>query len=135
MNLLFPDEGLVMQLNRILTASVKYHLYTNNLTPTLATVLADLTEAAWTSYAAITQTWTDYTINGVAAHSGYALAPPIVFTNGSGSTVNPYGYYVTDTGVTKLLAIARFDGAPSPIVAAGTLSVIPTWGDFSQLNA
>jgi hypothetical protein len=94
-----------------------------------------LTEAAWTGYASITRTWSDYTINGVAANAGYAIAAPITFTNSSGGTVNPYGYYVTDTGSTLLLAIARFDGAPTPILASGSLNVIPTWGDFSQLTA
>jgi hypothetical protein len=135
MNLLFPDQGLVEQISRILTAGVKYHLYTNNLTPTLATALVNLTEAGWTGYAAVTLDFTNFTINGVAGNSGYALASPITFTNSTGSTVNPYGYYVTDTAVTKLLAIARFDGAPSPILAAGSLNVVPVWGDFSQLSA
>jgi hypothetical protein len=135
MNLLFPDSGLVEQLKRVLTGSVHYHLYTNNLTPTLATVLGDFTEAAWTSYAVATRTWTDFATNGVAAHNGYALATPIAFLNTSGATVNPYGYYVTDTGDAILLACARFDGPPSPIVNGGSLLVVPTWGDFSQLSS
>jgi len=137
MDLIFPDAGLVEQLNRVLTGSVKYHLYTANVTPTRSTVLTDLdaSEASWTGYAAVTQTWTDYTINGVAAHNGYALAPPISFANTSGSTQNPYGYYVTNTGSTILLACARFDGAPTPILTGTSLLLVPVWGDFSRLGA
>jgi len=135
MNLLFPDEGLVTQLTRILNGTVRYHLYTNNLTPDLDTVLGDLTEAAWTGYASVTKTFSDYTISGVAGHAGYAIAAPTSFSNGSGSPVNTYGYYVTDSGSTLLLAIARFDGAPLSIAAAGSLPVVPVWGDFSQLSA
>lgn len=137
MNLLFPDVGLVEQLNRILTGSVHYHLYTANVTPTLATVLTDLnaSEAAWAGYAVATRTWSDFATNGVAAHNGYAIGTPISFLNTSGATVNPYGYYVTNTGDTILLACARFDGAPSPIVNGGSLLVVPTWGDFSQLSS
>jgi len=132
-NLIFPDEGLVTQLGRILVLDVLYHLFTNNVTPDRDTVLADLTDATWTGYAPITQTFTDYTITGVAGHAGYAIAAPISFSNGSGSPVTTYGYYVTDSGETVLLAAARFDGAPLTIAAAGTLPVVPVWGDFSQL--
>lgn len=134
MDLLFPDDGLVAQLNLILSSSPKWRLFTNNYTPGLSDTLASVTEAAWTSYAAVTKTWSDFTLNGVAAHNGYALASPAVFTNGTGGNVTAYGYYVTDSGNTKLLAIALFD-APQVIPAGGTLSVLPTWGDLSQLSA
>lgn len=129
MTLLFPDDGLVMQLERILTASVKYHLFTNNIVPDTDTVIGDLTEAAWTGYAAVTQGVADFTVKGVASHQGYAIAPAIEFDNSSGGDVDAYGYYVTDTGVTKLLAIALFDSAPVTIPDGGTQAVIPVWGD------
>lgn len=121
-----------MQLERILTSSVKYKLFSNNLTPDRDTVLGDITPATWTGSTGINQSWSDYTTNGVSSHNGYAIAPPIDWTNGSGGDVDVYGYYVTDTGATKLLAVARFDGAPVTIVDGGSLSVVPVWGDFSQ---
>lgn len=133
--LAFPDPGLVWQLEQILTATVKYRLFTNNYTPTLSDVVGDYTEAAWTSYAAITQAWADFTINGVSGHNGFALAPPISFSNGSGSPVSAYGYFVTDSTGAILLAAARFDSAPVTIAAGGTALVVPTWGDFSQLSS
>lgn len=135
MDLLFPDNGLVNQLSRILTPGVHFHLFTNNVVPTLSTTLAGLTEAAWTGYAVVSQAWSDFTINGVAAHSGYAIAPPIIFTNGTGAPVTAYGYYVTDNADAILLAVALFDAPPQTIAPAGTLSVVPTWGDFSQLSS
>lgn len=135
MDLLFPDDGLVMQLTRILTATVKYHLYTNNYTPDLAATLSSVTEASWTGYAAVSLTDSNYTITGVTAHNGYAIAAPISFSNTSGSSQNAYGYYVTDSSATKLLAIARFDSAPLSIANGSSAQVVPVWGDFSQLSS
>jgi hypothetical protein len=134
-DLLFPDQGLVYQLQQILTAGVKYRLFVNAITPTLGTVLASLTEASFSGYAPVSLSWSNYTLNGVSGHNGYALAPPIVFTNSSGTSQNVYGYYVTDSADTLLLAVALFDGAPVVIPTGGTETVLPTWGDFSQLSS
>jgi hypothetical protein len=135
MDLLFPDNGLVYQLTQILTTNVKYRLFANNVTPTLNDTLATYTEASFAGYAAVSQNWSNFTINGVANHQGYALAPPVTFTNTSGSTQTVYGYYVTDDLNTTLLAAARFDGAPISIPTGTGYSVVPTWGDFSQLSS
>lgn len=135
MDLLFPDDGLVYQLSQILQTNVTYRLFTNAITPTLSTVWANMTEAAWSGYAAQTQSWSDFTINGVAAHNGFALASPISFDNTSGSTQQAYGYYVTDPSNTKLLAVALFDGAPISIPTGTSYNVVPTWGDFSGLSS
>lgn len=136
MDLLFPDAGLVFQLEQILNATVKYRLFTNNVTPTLADTVATYTEAAWAGYGGpISQTFSNFTLNGVTGHNGYALAPPISFGNSSGSSQAAYGYYVTDTGGTILLAAARFDSPPVTVPNGGALVVVPTWGDFSQLSS
>ena len=135
MDLLFPDEGLVYQLSQILQTNVTYRLFTNNIVPTLSTVKASLTEAAWGGYAPVTQDWTAFTINGVAAHNGFGIAPPIAFPNTSGSTQQAYGYYVTDPTNTMLLAVALFDGAPVSIPTGTSYNVVPTWGDFSGLSS
>lgn len=135
MDLLFPDNGLVYQLNKILTAGVKYRLFTNNLVPALTNTLASVTEAAWAGYVSVSQDWTNFTINGVTSHNGFAIAPPIAFSNASGAPVTTYGYYVTDTANTVLLAIARFDSAPITIPDGQAQNVVPTWGDFSGLSS
>ena len=135
MDLLFPDAGLVYQLTQILTPGVRYHLFANNFVPTLGSPLSAFTEAAWSGYANVLQNWASYAINGVSSHSGFAIAPPITFNNSSGAPVNAYGYYVTDTTNTVLLAAALFDSPPVVIPAGGNTVVIPVWGDFSQLSA
>jgi hypothetical protein len=135
MDLLFPDAGLVAQLSKILSPGVIYKLFTNNFVPTLSSTLGSFTEASWTGYAAVAQNFSNFTINGVAAHSGYAIAPPISFLNSTGAPVQAYGYYVTDAAGTTLLACALFDSPPATIAPAGSLSVVPTWGDFSQLSS
>jgi hypothetical protein len=135
MDLLFPDQGLVYQLQQVLTAGVNYHLFTNNITPGLSTTLSGLTEAAWGGYAAISQSWSNFSTNGVSGHNGFAIAAPINFANSSGSPQSAYGYYVTDSGNTKLLAVALFDSAPVTEPSGSQFTVVPTWGDFSQLSS
>jgi hypothetical protein len=135
MDLLFPDDGLVYQLQKILATTVKYRLFTNNVTPTLAFTVASLTEAAWAGYAAVSQDISNYTVIGVSGHNGYALAAPVAFSNTSGAPVTPYGYFVTDNGGTKLLAVARFDAAPVTIPDGQSYNVVPVWGDFSGLTS
>jgi len=135
MDLIFPDNGLVFQLEQILNATVKYRLFTNNITPSLSDTVSTYTEAVFSGYAPVSQTFSNFTLNGVTGHNGYALAAPINFTNSSGSSVNVYGYFVTDTTGTILLAAARFDSAPVAIPGGGSTQVVPTWGDFSQLTS
>ena len=135
MDLIFPNDGLVQQLHWILTTGVHYHLYTNNVIPGLSDTTATYTEAIWTGYAAVFQDWSNFTLNGVSANSGYAIAPPISFTNSSGSSQNTYGYYVTDVANGILLAAARFDSPPITILDGQGVAVVPTWGDLSQLSS
>lgn len=131
MLLVYPDNGLAEWLTRMLSVNVIYRLYTNNATPHVGTVLADLTEAIWAGYAPVTLTAGSGWIYGVSSHVGSAIAPPIGFTNGEAFTVNPYGYFITNPGGGLLLAAGRFDTAPSPIAAGGTLQIIPIHGDDS----
>ena len=133
MDLLFPDAGLVYQLQQILTPRVHYHLFVNTYVPTLYSTVADLTEASFSGYTPAVVHVADFTITGVAGHNGYAIAPPVTFLNSSGGAELVYGYYVTDQTDTILLAIALFDGAPISISSGGNQTVLPTWGDFSQL--
>jgi hypothetical protein len=136
MDLLFPDQGLVYQINKILSAGVNYHLFANSIVPTLSTTLAGLTEAAWAGYGGpIAQTWADFVINGVSSHSGFAIAAPISFGNTSGVSQNAYGYYITDSANSLLVGVALFDSPPIVIPSGGTCVVVPVYGDFSQLSA
>jgi hypothetical protein len=135
MDILFPDNGLLYQLKEILTPGVEFHLFTNNYTPTLGDVLSSYTIPTWTGYASISQDWLDFTISSVVGHNGFAIAPPISWTNSGSSAVDIYGYFVLDPTTTFVLQAARFDGAPIVVPAGGSIQVIPTWGDFSQLSS
>lgn len=97
------------------------HLYTNDLTPTPDTVLADLTEATFGGYASVTlTTWSNAfsKVNG----DGYVVSPLASF---SASGVAPsevvYGCYVRLGGAppNALFFAGRFSGGPYPMGAAG----------------
>lgn len=128
----YPDAALVPILQRFLAGDFHYHLYTNNLTPDDASVLGDFTEAAWGGYAAQTVVAADFSLTGVSAHVGGVTGLPVTFTNSSGGDQSAYGYYVTNTGNTQLLACARFDAAPVLKHNTESWLVIPTFGDFQD---
>lgn len=132
MNQIYPDVGLVPWLLRMAVGDLLYHLFVNNVTPNRETVLADLTEASWSGYAAIGVPAADWTLSAVIAHVGTIQTPPIVFDNASGSNQSAYGYYVTDALGLELLAIGRFDGAPLTKPTGSAFVLTPTLSDLSQ---
>lgn len=110
---LVPDTAEV-ELGKIVTnttaaSDVKYHLYTNNLTPVEGTVLADFTECTDALYAAIAVAGANWTWSTVAGTS-FGTAPNITFS--FAAAVSIYGYFVTNNAGTKLLWCERFGGAP-----------------------
>lgn len=131
MRQIHPNVALVPLIMRMIgTANWVYRLYTNTPTLSPSTVLADLTELSGVSgYSPITQSASDFTLNGVSANKGYALAPPISWTLGSsGSTI--HGYYVVDVAGSQLFAVAEFD-TPIVIGSGVTVPLIPSMGDSS----
>lgn len=134
MDQIYPDEGLIEQLEKILADGVEYFLFTNNVTPGKGTVLADLTPAGWTGSTAITLDTSDFATTGVTSHAGVALGAPISWTNGSGGDQTCYGYGVRNIAGTKLWAAARFDSAPITKADGESFTVVPIWGDSSQFG-
>lgn len=132
MNQIYPNEGLVEQLTRILSQGIRVKLFKNDIDPDKATVVGDLTEADWTGYASVDMDDTDFTLTGISGDAGYALAAPITFANGSGSAKSAYGYYVTTQDDATLLAAARFDSAPITKADGEQWVVTPVWGDSSE---
>lgn len=132
MHQIYPDNGLLSWLTRMMSADVNYHLFTNDVTPTRDTVLGDLTEAAFSGYAVHTVTLADFTLSGVTGHVGTMIGAPFSFTNESGGPVNAYGYYITNTANTVLLGIARFDSAPVTKADDESWLVTPSLSDLSQ---
>jgi hypothetical protein len=116
-----PDESLQYDLDQLLLASrwatAKLRLYTNNITPSTSSVVADFTEATFTGYAAITlPAWPASTL---ASHIATSAQASQTFTITSGSQ-NVYGWYITDSGGTHLLAAQRDPAAPVALSSTGT---------------
>jgi len=87
-------------------------LYKNNVTPGETTVLADFTQADYTGYAAQNAVFPVFTTDV----NGKASSGPLIFDflgPTSGAAQDVYGWYLVSTGTgTKLVAAARFTGAP-----------------------
>jgi len=135
MNQIYPDVGLIAILTRIVTPSLVYHLFTNNVVPDRDTELADLTEMAASGYVEIVVDDSAFTLDGVAGHVGSLLAAPIAFENTSGGALDAYGYFVTNVAGDELLAVARFDSAPVNKDDGQSWLVTPIVGDFSGLSS
>jgi hypothetical protein len=96
------------------TANLTFHLYDNDVTPTLNTVLSDFTEASYAGYAEQVvppATEATDTVNQFSYSTPVGVAfPPAT----AGWPINLYGVFVTGAGddSTALVAAWRFDGAP-----------------------
>lgn len=114
------DGGLTTALDAILADSqwgtAKLRLFKNNVTPDNTFTTASLTEADFTGYAAITlAAWGASTLS---AHIASALQTKQSFTITSGSQTI-YGWYITNSAGTVLLASGRDPAAPINLSSTG----------------
>jgi len=109
-------------------AAAVYHLFTNNVTPTVDSVTGDFTDPVHASLASQAATGWGAAALGVA-DVGQAVATPLTWTNLSGGTVNLYGFYVTDGITGAFLFAARFDSAPQPLLNNQALILTPQFQD------
>lgn len=128
----YPDEALLEIQDLMLSEDLILHLFINNVTPSFATILANLTDATFIGYSPRTLAPADWISKGIYGHHGYALATPIPFVNGEAVPTSCYGYFLTNALGTKLRQAVRFDSAPVTKLAGGTFLIFPTWGDFSE---
>lgn len=135
MDIIFPDTGLIRTLLQVVGDGLIYNLFTNDYTPTLSDALTDYTVANWSGYASQTVTQLDFITQEVTAHVGGISAGPLAFYNTSNDPVVVYGYFVTDSTGTTLVAAARFDLAPITIPNGGLFPVTPILGDYSGLSS
>lgn len=133
--MIFPDPSLVWMLRRVVGVGLKYHLFRNNVTPTPSDTLASYQEAIWSGYAPILVPAAAWTINAVTAHVGDLEALPIAFYNTSMTSVQVYGYFVTDDTGTQLVCASRFDEPPVVIPVGSFHPVTPLLGSYSGLSA
>jgi hypothetical protein len=135
MDIIYPDDGLLYVLNQLIAGSgsgLYWQLFTVNVTPSLSDTLA--------TYATLPGSWAKvqlaasaFTLQQITVHVGTVQAANHTFTNTTGSPVDVYGYLVIDATDSKIVAAARFDGAPIVVPAGGTISITPILGDESEL--
>ncbi len=119
---MYPDVSLQELMDwflRDVSVTVKYHLYKNDVTPTEATVLADLTESDFTGYAGIGPIVEPSSIVD-GAHQMISEGNTLTWTCTADlvTAQQAFGLYVTwvdDTSTTRLLRADRFT---SPITIA-----------------
>ena len=115
MALLIPNEGETAILTRILATNLSLGLFKNNLTPTDATVFADVTAATFTGYAAVTLTGGSWSVAaGAPAIATYAVQTFTCSAAGTAETI--YGYYIYSG--TTLYWIERFPAASIAAISA-----------------
>lgn len=115
MPLLVPNGGerdaLQAFLNIAAPENLVLRLFTNNITPTAATVAADLTEASGNGYSGISITPGNWSI--AEGDPTVASYPDTTFTF-TGALGNVYGYYITGATSGRLKWVERFSDAVVP---------------------
>ena len=111
-----PDEGelsILAALRTYANANYKVRLFASNTTPTSASVLADFTEASFAGYTS-GGTAPVYAAPATVSGQGKMSASQITFTRSSTGTAQIiYGWYLVDTGTSKVVKAERFDAAIS----------------------
>lgn len=106
MPLVIPNEGAPELLLFTLlgadygTPAREVGLFVNNYSPDPATTMSSFTEASFTGYSRLALangSWMTPTIISNRASSTYDAPGPLMWTNGGGSSVTIYGYFVRST--------------------------------------
>jgi len=115
-----------------LAAAVEVNLYQNDYAPDPTTVLADLDVATYDGYAAETVTPATWPVFFQGNSQAVAVGPGIVFTPTGSTTPNViYGYYLTDTGGTRLIWAERFPEAKVMNGVTTGFTLIPAIGGMT----
>jgi hypothetical protein len=122
-----PDGCKVVLSEAFITAGFtpSLRLFKNDYTPTLNTVLGDLVQADFDTYAPFNlAVWS---VPIFVDPRAVTQALPATWTKGPAAPNNQiYGCYLTDFANTKLYGAERFAGAPIPMMVNGqTLLVVP----------
>jgi len=133
MTLVLQDGGLTRKLEDLRAAwnstALKMHLYSNNFTPLVTSVVGDFTECTFSGYSS--QNIVTWGAASVASHIGKIQAAPITFTRStSGASQNVYGYYVTDAAGTVLEWAELDPSGPRVLTNAGdSVTITPVMQD------
>ncbi len=131
MALVLPDQGLPDLLDWMIRRTggdppdLVFTLWTNDITPTQATVFTDLTRASFTGFFEMVMTragWTAPAIVSDQAVSTWKTAP----TNWTLTAlpVTVYGWAAYNPGTLKLVIVERFD-TPRALAIGDTIGVLP----------
>lgn len=133
---ILPDEGIGDQLEYILRASIsgvlpwRLILWVNDVEPDADTELADLTEATFGGYSAVSltrATWTVPVVDAGCATSTWGT-DAIVWYVTSGPEETVYGYAMYDTTELVLRFVQRFEPDDIvPLQVGGRLLLLPTY--------
>ena len=127
MELVYPKEAQLRILTVLKTELMdagEMALFSNDITPDVNTVVADLTEATFTGYARATlTTWLAARLN--TALEGVQTSPLAAFAAAAPFTVGEdvYGGWIEDSNG-DLILMFRFDNAPIPMAAVGNAIVV-----------
>jgi hypothetical protein len=127
-----PEAGEIDTLTDMISSMLGnwyMRLISSNFTPGTGTTLASLLaiEASFTGYtpAALT-TWSAPSIDGTTAAISVNTQGQFTGT-GVGGTGNLYGYFLTNSGGTKLYGCEKFSGAPISEAQNVTLEIDETY--------
>lgn len=128
-----PDEGADNILMRILdpagrggSATWRLILWTNNITPTFATVRADLVEATFAGYSFVTldpAVWTTPTVSDGCAQSTYGTTALVWNVNGTPAETI-YGWAMIDPGPNVIRFVQRFDPDDIALAPVGSKVIL-----------
>lgn len=128
-----PDEGklrelLVMRNNSITGSQMR--LFTNDVTADHTVEAADLTEAAWSGYAAVTlDAWGDPFLT--ADFHAKMIHDVVSFTNTSGTDQDFWGWAIVELGGGKIILIQKYDSVRT-IADGETINFLPFYTDQTE---
>lgn len=97
------------------------HLFKADFEPSKTTVPADFTEADYDGYASIAAVWEAVTVKGQQARTATQLAH--FQATGSVTQNTIYGFWIQDSGGTKVITAQRFDTEKQMVDATSFVDV------------
>jgi len=130
MPLVVPNDGELVLLRMMLkdasnSDTFLLRLYKNNYTPDQNSVLSSFTEADFTNYTQATIARGDWSAPSTSGGSGSTTAAQKSWTCGA-STNTVYGYYVVDSGSSKVLWAEKFS-VPRALINGDTINLNPAF--------
>lgn len=139
---IIPDEGLARGLTWTLvngdTSLVAWQVmvFVNDITPDANTVVADLVEPSWASYARVNIPPAGWSAPVITDHIATCTwgTDPVEFANVSSATQTVYGCALFDPAFNVLRFVQRFDvGDIRPIAAGESVLVVPRFSRGGDL--